>query len=50
MINHRSLPWILISLVVLLMAALGIRLPLADTGAALLACVAAGLIWRSCLR
>lgn len=38
--------WILIGLVVALLGVLGVRLPLADTGAALLACLVAALIWR----
>lgn len=38
--------WLLIILTVALMAAVGVRLPMVDTAAALLACVAAGFIWK----
>ncbi len=37
---------LLIGLVVALLWALGVRLPMRDTAAALLALVVAGLIWR----
>lgn len=38
--------WLLIILTAALLGAVGVRLPMADSAAALLACVAAGLIWK----
>lgn len=45
--HDRTLPWLLIGLVVLLLAALGVRLPVGDSASALAACLVAALIWRA---
>ncbi len=44
--HSTFLPLLLVGLVVALLGSLGVRLPVADTAAALLACVVAALIWR----
>ena len=48
--HPQTLPLLLIVLVVLLMAAVGVRLPVADSGAALLALLVGALIWRARLQ
>jgi len=46
--HHPHFPaYVLICLVAALLLALGVRFPVPDTAAALLACVVAGLIWRA---
>lgn len=45
--RHDPLPWLLVSLVVVLLYVLGVRLPVDDTAMALAAGLVAALIWRN---